>query len=157
MSNIEVAKDLLRKGILLGDPDLIAIANKLLGEPEEPKSLIITDISNTSTPPKKRGRPKKEEISQKPIDRQEEFSTIKRKRSDREVRWEGNTWKDTGETGDLPKKELKTPKVKRTERRPKYKKVSHKCKSCMNDFMVYPHDATEYFRCEKCLTALVGK
>ena len=151
MSNIDVAKDLLRKGILLGDPDLIAIANKLLGEPED-ESVIITDISAAKTPAK-RGRPKK---SQKEVDKTESFGTISNKRSDREVRWEGNTWKDSGETGDIDKKDLKTPKVKRTERRPPYKKVKHKCSKCDKDVSIYPHDKTEYYKCDKCLKEITG-
>jgi len=157
MSNIEVAKDLLRKGILLGDPDLIAIANKLLGEPE-PESVIITDTSfkqSKATNVSKRGRPPKK--SQASIDKEQSFITIKPKRSDREVRWEGNTWSDSGENGDLNKKDLKTPKVTPVPRRPKYKKVSHKCSKCMQDFMIYPHSVTEFYKCEKCLRELTGK
>lgn len=150
MSNIDVAKDLLRKGILLGDPDLIAIANKLLGEPQV-ESVIITDTSVKAPP--KRGRPKK---NQKEVDKPENFGTIANKRSDREVRWEGNTWRDTGETGDIDKKDLKTPKIKPTQRRPKYSKVKHKCSKCDKDVNIYPHDKTEYYKCDKCLREITG-
>lgn len=150
MSNSEIAKDLLRKGILLGDPDLIAMANKLLGEPE-PEPLIITEAPVKATT--KRGRPKK---SQKEIDKPETFSTMKPKRASNEVRWEGNTWKDTGLPGDIDKQDLKTPKIKPSERRPPYKKVKHSCTKCDKEVMVYPHDKTEYYKCDSCLKTITG-
>jgi len=149
--NKEVAKELLRKGILLGDPELVAMANQLLGEPEEEK-LIITDASEK--PKKTRGRPKK---TAKAIDKEEESFIIKKKTNDKEVFWSGNTWKDTGENGDLDKKELKTPKIKLEPRRPPYRKVSHKCSRCNAPVKIYPHDKTEFYKCEDCIKDIVRR
>jgi hypothetical protein len=57
--NVDVAKELLRKGIALNDPELIAMANSLLKE-DVPKNEV-------EPPKKKRGRKKKDVIEEKEV------------------------------------------------------------------------------------------
>lgn len=160
MGILDTAKELLKKGIALGDAELIEMANKLL-ESEGPVKVEATP--KLKKPTTKKTSSKKS--SNKPLDTTkdsgildgEEFSTAKTKvHTNGPVKWVENTWSDNGESGDIDKKELKTPKIKPAVRRPKYTKVTHKCGKCMKSVQIYPHDKTEFYRCEECLNNMVG-
>lgn len=154
MSIIDTAKELLRKGIELGDPELIEMANKLIGDKKpEDKSAIILDLSSDpkNKTPKKKGRPPK-----KSLDTEEKYVINSPLKVRGEVQW-SSRWVDPGGNGEIDKKYLDTPDVKRTERRSPYKKVDHICSSCKNKFQVYPHDKTEFYKCDKCLKSIIGR
>mgnify|MGYP001558835992 CR=1 FL=1 len=192
MSILDTAKELLKKGILLGDAELIEMANKLIqaeldkqpdisykindengfteniiGDhlsnvvpPKTKKSVTkkpTTKKASTSTTKKSSSAPLDKSKKSDTIDSGEEFSTKKRVHTNGPVKWVENTWEDMGEQGDLDKKELKTPNIKPAVRRPKYVKVTHKCGKCMKQVQVYPHDKTEFYRCDDCLNSMVGR
>jgi hypothetical protein len=139
----EIAKELLRKGLLLKDAELIAMANQLLGEPEE------TEVKQ----PAKKGRKKKTEPV---IDQIAITNNISQKSGP--VKWGGNTWVDTGELGELGKEAKNTPKIPLTPRnRPKYQKIEVICSVCNNKVKTDPIHNTEFFKCEKCMRRMLGK
>lgn len=171
MSIVDTAKELLKKGIALGDAELIEMANQLLGAgPEESISPSVTSdktkkVVKKTTAKKSLKKPLDTTKDSGILDREEfavsnkeEFSTAKKRvHTNGPVKWVENTWEDTGESGDIDKKDLKTPRIKPAVRRPKYTKVAHKCGKCMKSVKVYPHDKTEFYRCEECLNSMVGR
>lgn len=144
MSLVETAKELLKKGMALNDPEIIAMANELLGNTAAPEPAK-----------KKRGRPKKHMVAPP----EEDFSMDDinppkqvRKRNGGGPEWTGNLWRDTGASGDIPAEKLKTPKVSLTPRdRPKFELSEHECNRCNRMCMVKPHEKTAFFVCPACI------
>jgi hypothetical protein len=140
----EIAKELLRKGLLLNDPELVAMANQLLGEPE---------AIETKQPAKKGRRKKTEQVETQTV-------TITNNISQKSgpVKWGGNTWKDTGELGELGAEAQTTPKIALTPRnRPKYQKIEVICSVCNNKVKTDPIHNTEFFKCDRCMRRMLGK
>jgi hypothetical protein len=139
----EIAKELLRKAILLNDEELMAMANSLLVEPV------------VEAKPAKRGRKKK--VQDTPAVVQQEYvSNVSSKSGP--VKWTGNKWIDTGELGELGNEAKKTPKIALTPRnRPKYQKINVICSVCNNSVKTDPIHNTEFFKCDKCMRRMLGK
>lgn len=143
MTEIEAAKKLLERAVKTGDQELIKIASDLLAKYDQP----------SVEEPKKRGRKKKVEVAveQAPV------NIIPRAGA---VKWTGNTWKDTGELGELGAEAKKTPKIIRTPRdREKFRKVSVACTVCHKTLEVSPAYVTsvDSFKCDRCLSRIVGR
>jgi hypothetical protein len=149
MSLVETAKALLKKGIALNDPDIIAMANELLGETPAPEPVK-----------KKRGRPKKHMVAPKEDFSMDDISPVKQviKRNGGGPEWTGNLWKDNGASGDIPADKLKTPKVALTPReRPKFELTDHECNRCGKSCQVKPHEKTAFFVCPACIKKMTPR
>jgi hypothetical protein len=144
MTILQTAKELLKKGIALDDPDLIAMANQL----------IEANIKSEPEPAK----PEKKKVS-KPVtvvksnivdqfrlvDKQQEAINKRMPVTDR-ARF--NAWSDDG----IESKEIVTPEVAITKRtREPVKKVKQQCQLCQKTEMVNPVHVRDFFICDGCL------
>jgi formamidopyrimidine-DNA glycosylase len=148
MSIIQTAKELLKKGIALNDPELIEMANTLLGTVSE--SLPTAAVEPQAKPKKSRAKAvvkeKQSLVDQFAIENKRSQSKrvlVKAKRI--------NTFKDDG---TLAKDEENiTPKITPAKRdRPKFEKVKQVCQSCNGSVMVHPAHVREFYVCDGCLS-----
>lgn len=146
MTEIEAAKKLLERALKTGDQELIKIATDLLSKYDQ----------EPTQEPKKRGRKKK--VIEETTNYVSNVNNISSKAG--AVKWTGNTWRDTGELGELGAEAKKTPKIIRTPRdREKFKKVSVTCTACNKTLEVSPAYVTsvDSFKCDRCLSRMVGR
>lgn len=147
MTILQTAKELLKKGIALNDPDLIAMANQL----------IESNVGETvkATPQKKKPA-KVEPVKQSPIPRQNIVDQFKLAEKQQEgakrvpvtERKRFNAWSDDG----IESKEIVTPEVAITKRtREPVKKVKQQCQLCQNSEMVNPVHVRDFYICDNCL------
>lgn len=149
MSIIQTAKELLKKGIALNDPELIEMANSLLGTVSESPPAVAVEPQETK-PKKSRA---KAVVKEKPslVD---QFAIENKQSRNKRVPVKAkriNTFKDDGV---LAKDEENiTPKVTPAKRdRPKFKKVKQVCQSCNGSVMVHPAHIREFYVCDGCLS-----
>jgi hypothetical protein len=172
MNTIDIAKDLLKKGIALKDKDLIDMANQLIENPLD----NIVDVSIASrrskveldTPPAKPKRQTKKSVAvkqesapeqEKPktarasqIDQfkmQKEKNVRKKRQPVTDSKWSNRFVDDGIEAKD---EDNITPVIELAKRdREKFKKVSQLCENCKQSVMIHPAHAREFFICDDCL------
>lgn len=158
MNIIDTAKELLRKGILLGDADLIKMANSLINKESEEMNVVTT---SDKPEPKKRGRPKKvkEDVIVEPNDPFSEFivNNNNKTQKSRPVQWSGNKWKDTGEIPDGYDPSKEQPIQKKNVNREKFQKVSVICRECSNPVKISPALNVTGFVCDQCIKKRMGR
>lgn len=150
--SLEIAKELLKKGIALNDQELIAMANSLLDQ------TALVDYKATTYEQQKKSVKKTGKTIKKPVDKKDssDFTMNKEKTQTKKipvnkVKNRKNTFFDdkTEAIGD------KTPKIKLAPRdRPKYKPVYKQCanENCNNKVKVVAGDGlvTSYL-CDSCI------
>ena len=163
MSLIETAKDLLRKGIQLNDPEIIEMANELLGQ-ATPKASIEVRPSVQAVEPQPSPTPSPEPevvAADRPIREivsEEDFSTKTNAAlpaGNAPVVGGGfhNTFVDDGSEFS----DVETPEVSRSQRRKPIEYVSQVCDACGKTFDVHPTFARETYICDRCIRNKVRK
>jgi hypothetical protein len=149
MTILQTAKDLLKKGIALNDPELIQMANQLI------------EINSIDSVPKKDTKPQTQKkqkvlVESKPAPSRQalvdqfkiEKDSPKEKKSPVTQRERYNSWIDDGTEA----KDLLTPEVPITARNRKPpEKVNQKCETCQSNVKVHPTHVREFFICDDCL------
>lgn len=148
MTILQTAKELLKKGIALDDPELIAMANQLIeanikSEPESvkpEKKKVKPQVSKPATVVKSNI------VDQfRLVDKQQEAASKRMPVTDR-ARF--NAWSDDG----VESKEIVTPEVAITKRtREPVKKVKQQCQFCQKTEMVNPVHVRDFYICDGCL------
>lgn len=140
---LESAKKLLKKAILLQDQELIDMANQVMDSilanvPQEP----VASVAQTST-----------STTQK-----NDFIFTRAKDDDNhtnrggipvnEVKNRVNTFSDDG----VESKDITTPDIKPTERRrPAFKMVQQTCQKCGQTKETHPTHKRDYYICDRCI------
>jgi len=138
--SLEIAKELLKKGMALNDQELIAMANSLIDEQQKKSSKKATKKTVKKTEPKNNSDfvMKKEESATKktPVNK------VKNRVN-----------KFTDNRTEAKSKQEKTPKVKLTPRnRPKYTPVYKNCENCNQKMKVIAGDsAVASYICDNCI------
>lgn len=145
---IEVAKKLLKQALALNDQELIDLANE-----------ILEKVNTTAEPiaKKKAGRPSKKKQEINPPSPPKKIVAEKIQIGSKStVQWQGNTWVDTGELGELGAEAKTTPKIKPAQRRGPVQKINVTCSMCNKNVKILPVHKTEFFKCDDCLRKLTG-
>lgn len=151
--SIEIAKELLKKGIALNDQELIAMANSLLDE-----TMSVVNVATPDKQKKSAKKPTKKKASKKTEDKKDapNFTMKKEKTGTKripvnKVKNRKNIFIDdkTEAIGD------KTPLIKLAPRdRPRYKPIYKKCENenCIKKVKVLAGDGlvTSYL-CDDCI------
>lgn len=162
MSLIETAKDLLRKGIQLNDPEIIEMANQLLGQATPKASLEVRPSIQAIEPePHPTPAPQPEEVVERPIREivsEKDFSTKTNAALPAGNAPVGggnfhNTFVDDGSEFS----DVETPQVSRSQRREPIKYVQQTCDGCSKVFDVHPTFARETYLCDRCIRNKVKK
>jgi len=127
MSIIETAKELLKKGISLGDEELIQMANSLLAEDETVTQPDRVDAGEFAVEPQER--------------RELPTAVNKVQRGD-------NLFVDDG----TEHSDIETPTVVPTQRRKAVTKIEQKCEECGKVAKVSDVHKRDYYICDPCLT-----
>lgn len=169
-TTIELAKDLLRKGKLLNDIELISMANDLLNSVEVEEKTVDNEKTGVKIKAAgKRGRPKKQEPVVAPVKKStrasmadfkvKEGTVNEAKRVPVNETYKTNNWKDDG----ISSKDDITPTIPLTKRdRKPLEKIAVICGldeekkprsdiGCGETFHVHPSLVKELFVCEDCL------
>lgn len=148
MTILQTAKELLKKGIALNDPELITMANQLIASSSGESTKATKKAANA--------KPATDQSKQTPIPRQnlaDQFKLAERqqegsKRIPVTDRQRFNAWKDDG----VESKEIVTPEAAITKRtREPVKKVKQQCQLCQNSEMVNPIHVRDFYICDNCL------
>lgn len=150
--NVEIAKELLRKGIALNDQELIAMANSLLDQ----AALVSYNVTTYEQQKKPSKKTEKKAASKTTENRKDasEFLMTNNNKANKKVpvnkveRSENKFFDDKTEFLDQS-----TPVVKLTPRdRPKPKYTTKSCESCGNKMKVIAGDqyASSYM-CDNCI------
>mgnify|MGYP001244913018 CR=1 FL=1 len=141
MSVIDTAKELLKKGMELNDPELIKMANTLLATVE--------------TPPEE---PKEEDPQKDSLVTRNEDNFISSITDDKDLRSASATPVNQGKRKNLfvddkiEAMDVTTPSYKPTARdRKKAKRVEQKCEECRKTSIVPEAHARDFFVCDSCL------
>jgi len=141
MSIIDTAKDLLKKGMALNDPELIKMANELLADIE--------------TPPEE---PKEEDPQKDSLVIRNEDNFISSITDDKNIRSTNATPVNQGKRQNLfvddkiDAMDVITPDYTPTVRdRKKAKKVEQKCEECRKTTIVPEAHSRDFFVCDSCL------
>ena len=152
MDKIEQAKKILRKAILLDDPELIAIANELLGMKVDVDDETEVPASNPEPEPavEKPAAPRKTEV------READFDSFKMKTDEDITRKNGvavnKIKREIQFVDDGSDKDISTPEISRSERRRKpFQKVEQKCEKCGRTVETHPTHKREFFVCDGCI------
>lgn len=148
MTIIQTAKDLLKKGIALNDPELIEMANSLLGTVNKAEPIVISEPQETK-PKKSRARTVVKE-KQSLVD---QFAIENKRSQSKRVLVKAKRVNTFNDDGILAKDEENiTPKITPAKRdRPKFEKVKQVCQSCNGSVMVHPAHVREFYTCDNCL------
>ena len=152
MDKIEQAKKILRKAILLDDPELIAIANELLG--------IKVDVDDETEVPASNPEPElaveKPDAPRKTEVREADFDSFKMSKDEDISRKNGvavnKIKREIQFVDDGSDKDISTPEISRSERRRKpFQKVEQKCEKCGRTVETHPTHKREFFVCDGCI------
>ena len=127
MSIIETAKELLKKGIALGDEELIQMANSLLVEDKTVAQPDRVDVDEFAIEPKER---KEAPTAVNQVQRGE------------------NLFVDDG----TEHADIETPAVVPTQRRKAPTKIEQQCEECGKVAKVSDVHKRDYYICDPCLT-----
>ena len=166
MNKIEQAKKLLRKAIVLDDPELIAIANELLGinldlddEPEVETSKTDTEVVDVNNEPEAPADPKPVEkpAPERKIEvREADFDSFKMNNSE-DLRSKNGVavnkiQREIQFVDDGSDRDIVTPETTRAERKRKvFKMIEQKCEKCGRTVETHPQHKREFFVCDGCI------
>lgn len=148
MNKIEQAKKLLRKAIVLDDPELIAIANELLGV-----SVDVDDEPEAPADPKPVEKPAPE---RKIEVREADFDSFKMNNSE-DLRSKNGVavnkiQREIQFVDDGSDRDIVTPETTRAERKRKvFKMIEQKCEKCGRTVETHPQHKREFFVCDGCI------
>jgi hypothetical protein len=152
MTIIQTAKDLLKKGMKLNDPELILMANQLLESITESREQATVEAQPKAKPTKKTKATKAVEVNKVDVDQfvMQPAKASRKKREPLKIQKRVNQFQDDGTLAN--DEENITPKINPTKRdRPKFEKVDQICQYCKTPTKVHPAHVREFYICDSCL------